>query len=306
MTSLQAFSGDLQALVQRTAPAVVGIEHRRGQGTGFNLTSDGYLLTNRHVVGNAETVGVRTRHHGLLRGEVIGRDAPTDLAVVRVEARDLPTLPLARRPARLGEVVVAIGNPFRFEGTVSLGVVSGLDRALPVGQTLMEGVIQTDAAINPGNSGGPLLDASGAVVGVTTAIVPFAQGIGFAIPARASEWVAGLLIKRGHIERPYLGIAGRSEALAPDLAERLGQARAIRVVDVQTATPAQAAGLEADDLLLAADGHPLGTVDDLQRHMVLAAGPTLTLELWRSQERRHFEVVPRPPVPIARDRAGLN
>jgi serine protease Do len=239
MTYLQQFSTDLKTLVATAAPAVVGIEHGKGQGTGMVLTQDGYILTNRHVVGEAKNVGVRLAGYGKISGEVVGRDVATDLAVVRVENASLTTLPLTKKPIEVGEIAVAIGNPFRFEGSVSLGIVSALDRTLPLGQgKLIEGLIQTDAAVNPGNSGGPLLDAWGNVMGVTTAIIPFAQGIGFAVPASTATWVAALLIQRGSIERPYLGIAGRSETLPIFLAQEVGQAKGVRVLEVNTNTPA--------------------------------------------------------------------
>jgi serine protease Do len=298
MTLLQQFSNDLKTLVASVAPAVVGIEHGNGQGTGMVLTQDGYILTNRHVVGEAKKVGVRLSGYGRISGEVIGRDAATDLAVVRVETTHLTTLPLTKKSIEVGEIAVAIGNPFRFEGSVSLGIVSALDRTLPLGQgKLIEGLIQTDAAVNPGNSGGPLLDAWGNVMGVTTAIIPFAQGIGFAVPASTATWVAALLIQRGSIERPYLGIAGRSETLPTLLAQGIGQTKGVRVLEVNPNTPAQSAGLQSEDLLLAVDGQNVSSIDDLQRHMVLAKSSSVELELWRKGKREHLSIIPFRRVP---------
>jgi serine protease Do len=298
MTLLQTFSNDLKTLVASVAPAVVGIEHGRGQGTGMVLTQDGYILTNRHVVGDAKNVGVRLSGYGRVSGEIIGRDAATDLAVVRVENTQLTTLPLTKKSIEVGEIAVAIGNPFRFEGSVSLGIVSALDRTLPLGEgKLIEGLIQTDAAVNPGNSGGPLLDAWGNVMGVTTAIIPFAQGIGFAVPASTATWVAALLIQRGSIERPYLGIAGRSETLPLLLAQDVGQSKGVRVLEVNQNTPAQSAGLQSEDLLLAVDGQNVSSIDDLQRHMVLAKGSSVELELWRKGKREHVRITPFRRVP---------
>jgi serine protease Do len=294
MTLLQQFSNDLKTLVAGAAPAVVGIEHGNGQGTGMVLTQDGYILTNRHVVGEAKKVGVRLSGYGRISGEVIGRDAATDLAVVRVENAQLTTLPLTKKPIEVGEIAVAIGNPFRFEGSVSLGIVSALDRTLPLGAgKLIEGLIQTDAAVNPGNSGGPLLDAWGNVMGVTTAIIPFAQGIGFAVPA-------ALLIQRGLVERPYLGIAGRSETLPALLARDVGQTKGVRVLEVNANTPAQSAGLQSEDLLLAVDGQSVSSIDDLQRHMVLAKGSSVELEVWRKGKRENVSITPfrRVPQPV--------
>jgi serine protease Do len=297
MTLLQTFSNDLKTLVASASPAVVGIEHGRGQGTGMVLTQDGYILTNRHVVGEAKKVGVRLSGYGRISGEVVGR-AATDLAVVRVENASLTTLPLRKTLVEVGEVAVAIGNPLRFEGSVSLGIVSALDRTLPLGGgKLMEGLIQTDAAVNPGNSGGPLLDAWGNVMGVTTAIIPFAQGIGFAVPASTATWVAALLIQRGSIERPYLGIAGRSEALPLLLAQDVGQAKGVRVLEVASNTPAHQAGLQSEDLLLAVDGQAVSSIDDLQRHMVLAKNSSVELELWRKGKREQVSITPFRRVP---------
>jgi serine protease Do len=262
------------------------------------LTQDGYILTNRHVVGEAKKVGVRLSGYGRVAGEVVGRDAATDLAVVRVENAHLTTLPLTKKPSEVGEIAVAIGNPFRFEGSVSLGIVSALDRTLPLGGgKLIEGLIQTDAAVNPGNSGGPLLDAAGNVIGVTTAIIPFAQGIGFAVPASTATWVAALLIQRGSIERPYLGIAGRSETLPALLAQEVGQPKGVRVLEVSQNTPAQQAGLQNEDLLLAVDGQAVSSIDDLQRHMVLAKGSSVALELWRKGQREHVSITPFKRIP---------
>jgi serine protease Do len=301
MTYLQDFSTDLKTLVANAAPAVVGIEHGKGQGTGMVLTQDGYILTNRHVVGEAKNVGVRLSGYGRIPGEVIGRDAATDLAVVRVENASLTTLPLTQKPSEVGEIAVAIGNPFRFEGSVSLGIVSALDRTLPLGQgKLIEGLIQTDAAVNPGNSGGPLLDAWGNVMGVTTAIIPFAQGIGFAVPASTATWVAALLIQRGSVERPYLGIAGRSETLPLLLAQEVGQAKAVRVLEVAPNTPAQSAGLQSEDLLLAIDAQSVSSIDDLQRHMVLAKTTSVELSVWRKGKREHLSITPFRRLPPTR------
>ena len=167
MGLLKQLSEEVEGLVAKTTPAVLGIEHRRGQGSSWVLTPDGYLVTNAHVVRGASRLKVQLGEETEAPAEVVGADPKTDIAVVRVEARDLPALKLAdKRPLRVGELVLAIGNPFRFDRSVSLGVVSALDRSLPTPEGgLIEGMVQTDAAINPGNSGGPLVDAEGAVVG---------------------------------------------------------------------------------------------------------------------------------------------
>ena len=312
MTVLQAFSADLADLVAAAAPSVVGIEHRRGQGSGVVLAQDGFVLTNAHVA--AEGAGpLRVRLPGarVVRGELVGADARTDLAVVRASAADLAPLPLAERRLRVGEVVVAIGNPLGFERSVSLGVVSALHRNLPAPRgarprtsfaprsgagegEVLEGLVQTDAAVNPGNSGGPLLDASGAVVGVTTAMLPWARGIGFAVPATTAGWVASTLIHEGEVRRPFLGVAARGEDLEPAAAARLGRTRAVRVLEVVEDSPASAAGLRRGDLVVAAGSAAVETLDDVVRAMVLGHPEEIAAEVLRGDERLALRIRPRP------------
>jgi len=294
MEFLEQLSTALETLVARTAPSVVAIEHYRGHGSGVVLTPDGYVLTNHHVVAERKELGVGLADGSYLRAKVVGLDPRTDLAVLRVEAQDLPALQLADSKAlRVGQLVVAIGNPLRFERSVTLGVVSALDRSLsgPRG-SLYEGLIQTDAAINPGNSGGPLVNAAGCVVGISTAIVPFAQGIGFAVPAHTASWVSAVLIQKGAIERPYLGIAARGVEIVAAVARDLGQGRAVRIFEVSPNTPAAAAGLEDGDLILSAGGSALTSVDDLQRVMVLGGEPEILLEVYRGRRREQVRIVP--------------
>ena len=292
MTALQAFSADVAALVARAAPAVVGVEHRRGQGSGVVLAQDGYVLTNAHVTRAGGPLRVRISGSRVLAGTVVGRDDRTDLAVVRVDARDLPVLALSERRLQVGETVIAIGNPLGFERSVTVGVVSALYRNLPTPEgAMLEGLVQTDASINPGNSGGPLLDAAGEVVGVNTAMIPWARGIGFAVPARTASWVASVLIRDGEVRRPLLGIAARGEDLDP--AHGAGLVRGIRVIEVVEASPAQAAGLQPGDLLLAANGSPVQTLDDLQRVMVLSSAAELELDVLRGATRSTLTIAPR-------------
>jgi S1-C subfamily serine protease len=294
MELLKQLSEEIQSLVARTAPSVVGIEHRRGQASGLILAQDGYVLTNCHVLPRSGRVRVRFSDGDELAGEVAGSDARTDLAVVRVGATGLPSLALAAsRSIQVGQLVIAIGNPLRFERSVSLGLVSAIHRTLPApGGNLLEELIQTDAAINPGNSGGPLVDAEGSVVGVNTAVIPFAQGIGFAVPAGTANWVAGVLIRKGKVERPFLGISARGGDLDRASSRDAGQTRAVQVFRVGSPSPAEAAGLRDGDLLLTANGSPVASVDDLQRVMVLAGSPEVRLGVLR-QGKLH-ELVARP------------
>lgn len=298
MTALQAFSDDVAALVARAAPAVVGVERRGGQGSGVVIAQDGYVLTNAHVVQGGGRIRVRISGARIAPGEVVGADARTDLAVVRAEARELPALALSERRLAMGEVVLAIGNPLGFERSVTSGVVSALYRNLPTPQGgLLEGLVQTDASINPGNSGGPLLDVRGEVVGVNTAMLPWARGIGFAVPAHTASWVASVLIREGAVRRPFLGIAARGEELDPASAREAGHPRAIRVLEIVDGSPAQAAGLARGDLLVAAGGSPVQTLDDLQRVLVLSPPAEIALEVLRGAGRETLAIRPRASTP---------
>jgi S1-C subfamily serine protease len=275
---------------------VVGIEQRRGQGSGLVLTPDGYVLTNAHVAQAAGPLRVRFSGTSTVKGERVGADPRTDLAVLRVEAPGLRALALGdSRRLSVGQLVVAIGNPLGFERSVTMGVISALYRNLPTPEGgMFDGLVQTDAAVNPGNSGGPLLDAEGAVVGVTTAMLPWAHGMAFAVPSHTASWVAAVLIQHGEVRRPFLGIAARGEDLEPALASELARARAVRVLRVEAGAPAERGGVREGDLLVSANGSEIVTLDDLQRVMVLAAEPELELEILRGRERRRLGLRPRP------------
>jgi serine protease Do len=298
MKLLQQFSDDLEELVARASPAVVGVEHGRGHGTGLFLTPDGYVLTNRHVVRHSRRQTVTLSTGEERKASFVGGDAPTDLAVLRVDGQDFPTLPLADpKDVRMGQLVVAIGNPFRLEQSVTLGVVSAINRSLTLPDgTVLEGLLQTDAAINPGNSGGPLLNTRGQVVGLNTLVLPYAQGIGFAVSATTAAWVAGLLIHHGRVERRYLGVAARAVVLEPAQARDTGQQRGVLILQVQPGTPAQNAGLEPEDLLLGINQRPVGSVDDVQRVMALAAHPEMRLDVLRKGRRQELSARVRARV----------
>jgi len=286
MGLLRQLSDELGDLVARAAPAVVGLWHRRGQGSGVMISPDGYVVTNSHVARAPGALRVRLSGGGDAEGTLVGADDRTDLAVVRAACSAVPTLMLPDHTrVRIGEVVVAIGNPLGLERSVSLGVVSALHRDLPTRDGVLEGLIQTDASVNPGNSGGPLLDSSGEIVGITTAMLPWARGIAFAIPSRTASWVAAVLIQHGEIRRPRLGIQARSEDVPP-------MGRAVRVIRVEAGTPADHAGLRGQELLLTANGAALSGLDDLQRALVLAATPEIQLEVLRGDERRALSIRP--------------
>jgi len=296
MSRLSEFSDELESLVEGSAPSVVAVEHGRGQGSGIIVSGDGYVITNAHVVhGRTGRLSLRLAGGEELPAEVVGEDHASDLAVLRVFAGGLPSLTLDEsRRLRVGQLVLAIGNPLRFERSVSLGVVSAIDRSLPgPGRRPFEGLVQTDAAINPGNSGGPLLDARGAVVGINTAVIPRAHGLGFAIPAHTAAWVTAVLIRDGHVERPLLGISAQGIDLTPKMAAEVGQQRAVRVQGVAHDSPASAARIKAADLLLSANDSALYSVDDLQRVLVLSRGSEVSLRLCRDGQHLSLSVTPQ-------------
>ncbi|HET9598284.1 MAG TPA: trypsin-like peptidase domain-containing protein [Anaeromyxobacteraceae bacterium] len=297
MNALRQLSDDLAALVERASPSVVGVEAARGQGSALVLAPDGYLLTNAHVAQSRGPLRARLMGGEAVAAERVGADPRTDLAVLRVQAPGLRALPLAdSRALRVGQLAIAIGNPLGFERSVTVGVVSALYRNLPTPDGgLFDGLVQTDAAVNPGNSGGPLLDADGAVVGVTTAMLPFAHGMAFAVPSHTASWVAAVLLRSGEVRRPFLGVAARGEDLAPALAADLGRVRSVRVLRVEPGGPAERGGVREGDLLVSANGSPVVTLDDLQRVMVLADEPELALEVLRDGARRTLALRPRPP-----------
>jgi serine protease Do len=298
-TRLIELSDELEELVAKAAPGVVALEHNRGNGTGLVLAHDGYVLTNAHVARGARTIGVRFHDGQTAQSTVVGADDTTDLAVLRVARSGLTSLPLAElNRVRVGQMVVAMGHPFGFERSVSLGVVSALERRLPGRDgAVLDGLIQTDAAINPGNSGGPLVNARCEVVGINTAMLPFAQGIGFAVPSTTASWVGALLMQHGEIRRRYLGIAARNEALTPELAAEVGQPRGIRVMQIGRDTPASTGGLREEDLVIAVNGRAVATVDDLQRLMATDKTSEVEVVVWRKGRKQEAKV-----RPFARDR----
>jgi serine protease Do len=301
VSALAELSEDIERVVRETSPSVVAVEHARGQGSGIVIASDGYVVTNSHVVRGAAPLAVRTASGESLRADLVGDDPASDLAVLRVTERGLPALSLyGGRRLRVGQLVLAIGNPLRFDRSVSLGVVSALDRTLPAGRGRpLEGLVQTDAAINPGSSGGPLLDAAGLAVGITTAVIPMARGLGFAIPAHTVNWIVPTLMRAGRIERPVLGIAARGFELSAKESVELGQGRAVRVLEVGPGEPAERAGLRQGDLVLRANGDEVGSVDDVIRAMVLGRTEELALEIQRDRTRTTLQVTPRPERRVA-------
>jgi S1-C subfamily serine protease len=297
---LDAYSRAVVQAVERVRPAVVKIEAPGGpgrSGSGVVFTPDGFVLTNSHVVGGAARVQVTLADGGRREGAVVGDDPDTDLAVVRVAGAPPPAVALGdSRRLRVGQIAIALGNPYGFDCTVTAGVVSAVGRSLRsrTGR-LVDDVIQTDAALNPGNSGGPLVTARGLVVGVNTAIIAAAQGICFAIGVNTAAFVAARLIRDGRVRRGVIGVAGQTVALGPAAARRhgLGAGTAVAVASVEPDSPAARAGVREGDLIVAFDGVPVAGVDDLHRLLGdRGPGRPARLEVLRQQARLMLDIVP--------------
>ncbi len=283
-------------VVGAVGPAVVGVQAPGGQGSGVLITPDGDALTNDHVIGAGEGLRVALSDGRTLGARLVGRDRGTDLALLQVAERGLPFARLRTEVPRPGQLAIAIGNPLGFESTVTAGIVSATGRSLrAVDGRLIEGVIQHTAPLNPGNSGGALLDSTGAAIGVNTAIIALAQGIGFAISAATADWVVTQLLQHGFVRRAHLGLGGRTRSIDPRLARRLGLAHAsvVEVLSVADASPAQRAGLRAGDWLLALDGQGVPSVDALQRLLSRdRIGRTLEIRVLRGRDRLTLSLVP--------------
>jgi S1-C subfamily serine protease len=269
-----------------------------GAGSGVAISADGFMLSAAHVVAETDGNGTASFPDGRdFKFEVIGADALSDLAVLRADGRDLTPATLGdAEQLRVGQLVVAIGSPNGFSGSVTAGVVSALGRSLPTrsrsATRLIENVIQTDAALNPGNSGGALADGLGTVVGINTAVA--GVGLGLAVPVNeTTRRIVSELISEGRVRRAYIGVVGGSRPLPPRLAAEVGREHGIEVVEIVDRSPAAEAGLRPGDLLVEADGEPLADVGDLQRLMNRdRIGRELTLRFDRGGRVREAEVVP--------------
>ncbi len=292
--ALDAFSRVVVDVAETVRPTVVNIRAGQGRGggsgSGVLFTPDGFLLTNHHVVTDVTQVRVRLGDGRELAGRVVGADPWTDLAVVQAEAAGLPFATLGDSAAlRVGQLTVAIGSPFGFDSTVTAGVVSALGRTLrSITGHLVDNVIQTDAALNPGNSGGPLVDSRSRVIGINTAIIQSAQGICFAIPINAAKHILPQLMQHGRVVRGYLGLHGHSVPIPRALARNfeLEQSTGVEVVAVESGGPADQAGLEADDLVVALGDAPVASVDDLHKLLAqLPVGVPLSVIILRQGRR---------------------
>jgi serine protease Do len=272
--ALDAYSRAVTAVAERLVPSVANLRLRRGGGgSAVVISPDGFLLTSAHVVAGGRGRGRASFVDGReLDFSVVGADPLSDLAVLRADAPDLVAAELGdAERLRVGQLVVAIGNPHGFGGSVTAGVVSALGRSLPTRSganvRYVDNVIQTDAALNPGNSGGALADGRGRVVGINTAVA--GVGLGLAVPINdATRKIVAALMRDGRYRRAYLGIAGGPRPLPPRVASELGRRECVEVVNVVEGSPAAAAGLRPEDMIVAVDGTPVEHVEDLQRQMV--------------------------------------
>jgi S1-C subfamily serine protease len=315
---LDAYSRAVTGIAETVGPAVVRLDVRRrvrgrdaqgrevaqhvgGSGSGFIFTPDGLIVTNSHVVSGAAAIGVTMNEGQVLEADLIGDDPDTDLAVVRVAGHKLPSVALGEsRRVRVGQLAVAIGNPYGFQCSVTAGVVSALGRSLrSQNGRLMDDVIQTDAALNPGNSGGPLVSSKGEVIGVNTAVILPAQGICFATAIDTAKVTIAQLLKHGRVRRGRLGLAGQNIVLPRRMVRHHGLERegAVQAASIERGGPASRAGFEQGDIIVEFAGQPVAGFDDLHRLLteeklgarvpvtVLRRGQRLTLQIHPEESR---------------------
>jgi S1-C subfamily serine protease len=295
--AFDAYSQAVMRVAERLSPSVASVRARRGGGSAVAITPDGFLLTSAHVVQRARRVRASFTDGRELTADIVGADPLSDLAVLRTTDDALSPAALGdAEKLRVGQLVVAIGNPHGFSGSVTAGVVSALGRSLPTrsgaASRWVDNVIQTDAALNPGNSGGALADGLGRVVGINTAVA--GVGLGLAVPINAAtRKILGALMTEGRYRRAWIGIAGGPRPLPPRLSATLGRRGGVEIVEVVGDSPASRAGLRAEDLIVAVDGSAVEGVDDLMRVMTGdLIGSTVRLDVIREGARRHVEVVP--------------
>jgi S1-C subfamily serine protease len=308
--TLDAFSHAVIKVADTLRPAVVNLRgegRRAGSGSGVLFTPDGFLLTNHHVVRGQGRVRVRFSDGQEMFGRVVGNDPWTDLAVVQADGSKLPYAAFGdSAKLRVGQLVVAIGSPLGFESTVTAGVVSALGRTLrSITGHLVDNVIQTDAALNPGNSGGPLVDSRGRVIGINTAVIQPAQGICFAIPINAAKVVLPQLMQHGRVMRGFLGVQCRVVPLPPPVQRQLNlsQKYGIEVMGVEPNGPADDAGVQEGDILLALGDQPATSVDDLHKLLTqLPVGVPTTVVILRDGRRFERMVIPTDyPIPTGQE-----
>jgi S1-C subfamily serine protease len=301
-----AYSDAVMRAAEAVSPSVVNIEvfgagrggeHPRGSGSGVVFTPDGYVMTNSHVVHGADRLSVTANDGARMSAALIGDDPDTDLAVIRLNGDGLPAVQLGdSQRIRVGQLVVAIGNPYGFQCTVTAGVVSALGRSLRARSgRLIDNVVQTDAALNPGNSGGPLVNSRGEVIGINTATIMPAQGLCFAIGINTAKIIAARLIRDGRIVRAYIGIAGQNTELQRRVMRfhQLAVTSGVTVVTVEADSPAARAQLRPGDIVVALGSHPIAGIDDLQRILTAeSVGVPLGLTALRGTGKLTLTIVP--------------
>ncbi len=316
---LDAYSRAVISAAERVSPSVVNLDVRtnaranrsthygspeelRGTGSGFIFTPDGFILTNSHVVHHANKISVTLPDGRRFEGDLVGEDPDTDLAVVRINGANFLATPLGdSQKIRVGQLVIAIGNPYGFQCTVTSGVVSALGRSLrSISGRLIDNVIQTDAALNPGNSGGPLVTSWGDIIGVNTAMILAAQGICFAIGINTAKFVAGRLIKEGKIRRSYIGLGGQNVPLLRRIVRfyHLPVESGVLVVSIEEHSPAKRAGVSEGDIIVGFDNQPIAGIDDLHRMLTEEkVGVKTILMILRQTEKLNLNIIPEESKP---------
>ncbi len=314
--AISSFEGQVTQAVEKLSESIVSVSSMRlerrffgiipleGQGSGIILDRKGLIVTNNHVIDGASQVNVSLKDGRIFTGEVVGADEATDVAVIRLEADDLPAAELGDSEAlRVGQFVLAIGNALALPGgpTVSMGVLSAKGRPLPGSDFIFEGLRQTDAAVNPGNSGGPLADLDGRIIGITTMMIPYAQGMGFAIPINTVKKIAQEILESGRISRKWIGISGID--VTPQLARRynLQTESGFLVAEVVPRSPADFAGIRNGDVVVGADGNEVKHTKDLLLAISkVGAGATIRLDVNRMGRRGGLDVKPSEAPPVQR------
>lgn len=299
---LDAYSKALIRIIQKVGPSVVQIKHKlnknqyegQGLGSGVIITPDGFVLTNNHVVEGTKKFEVTLTTGKIYTADLVGQDPSTDLALIRLPDNGLPFAILGNsEKLQVGQLVIAIGNPLGFQNTVSTGVISALGRTMRgTNGKVIDNIIQTDVSLNPGNSGGPLVDSKGEIIGINTAMVSLAQGIGFAVPSNTTNWVAGELIQQGKIKRMILGISVKYSSVPVQVQKiwKLPKPTAVEIVSIEKGSLAQKAQLEVGDLIIKINDKPITNLDDIYREIGNKLQDTITMLVLRNYHLKNITI----------------